>query len=245
MLQPPPHLLESAAQTSEIHFAWDDWDTEAVEERPDDALVGVLQRLSDRAIVALTTAMAEWIVFRFEPLTRDRRPWQYLEAAWAAGADWRYCSGTWESVAAEEEWQGPVRGTLGATMMGLDEVLYAARLGEDLTDGARWVSNIALHVLPHPDRFRTWRDRALQRLAALYPRNGDEPIGDPVPREALDLTREFNAAETEALVNLFLRSVDYRANPFLAAPAELVEAGFTGTPYVFDLSRDREERLFH
>lgn len=243
MLDLTRHLLSSGAQTTEIRFQWDDWNTEVVEELPDDLFIDSLRRISDRAVLALTVATAEWVVYRFEPLNDDRCPWQFLEAVWAAGVDWRYLSETWDSQTGEEEWNGPVRGTLRASMMGVDDVVYAARLGQNLTPGALWVSNIATHVLPVAEPFREWRDRALRRLAVLYPRNEDDLIGEVVPREALDLAREFRISETEILTNEFLRRLDYKQNSFLALPDELLQDGFTGTPYVFDILKDREERL--
>ena|SRR2546422_5752856 len=242
MLPVPRHLVVSEAQTTVIRFTWDDWDTEVVEEQPDDALVDALQRTSDRAILALTIAMSEWIVFRFQPLEEQPLPSQFVEAAWAAGADWRYVSETWDAVVDTDGWVGPVKGPLSAAMMAVDNVISAARLGEDLTDGARWVSNIAVHVLPRPELFRRWRGQAVARLALLYPRQDVDMIGDVVPREALDMAREFLVEETETLVNQFLATLDYGANPFLASPEALVEAGFTGAPYTFDLARDREQR---
>jgi hypothetical protein len=237
------HLTGSGAKTPEIRFEWDDWNTEAVEERPDDPLVEGLRRVSDRAILALAIGMAEWVAYRFEPLTDDRTPWQFLGAVWAAGVDWRYLSETWDSQTGEEDWSGPVRGALKASMMAIDEVVYSARLGGNVTNGARWVSNIATHVLPTAEPFREWRDRTLERLAVLYPRHEDDLIGEVVPREVLDLEREFRVSETEVLINHFLRSLDHNGNPFLALPEELLQDGFTGTPYVFDILTDRRERL--
>ena len=155
MLETPQHLRRSKVQATEIKFVWDDWDTEAVEELPDDAFSASLERISDRAILALTTAIAEWIVYRFEPVNDDRLPWQFLEASWAAGAKWAYLAETWDGETEEEQWRGPVRGVIRAAMMGIDEVIYAARLGERLTYGSCWVNNIALHVLPGSRHFRS------------------------------------------------------------------------------------------
>jgi hypothetical protein len=244
MLEYPGHLLLSGVQSRAIRFPWDDWNTESVEEAPDDFFVEALSGVSDRAVLALTTAIAEWVVYRFEPLNPDQLPGQFLEAAWAAGVNWGYLSEIWDSVADPDKWNGPVRGPVAASMMAVDEVLHAARLGENLKTGSRWASNIAAHVLPRPEPFREWRDRVVQRLAVLYPRDDDDLIGDVVAREVFDLTREFRLAETESLINRFLRSLDYSSNPFLVSPAEFVEAGLKGTPYVFDLLRDREERLY-
>ena len=59
-----------------------------------------------------------------------------------------------------------------------------------------------------------------------------------VPREALDVRSEFDRAETEQLVNRYLRGLDFHANRFLKSPVEMKESGFPGTPYVFNMEED-------
>ena len=129
-------------------------------------------------------------------------------------------------------------------MMALDYALEVARLGGDVSVGARWISNIATHVLPDPAAFLEWRNAVTVRLIALFPRSTEDEIGDAVPREALDLSRDFDTGEIEPLVNRLLRDLDYHDHPFLASPEDLARAGFRGRPYVFEVSRDRVERKF-
>jgi hypothetical protein len=54
-----------------------------------------------------------------------------------------------------------------------------------------------------------------------------------VPREAFDLSVPFDVEKTPASIDRFLRQVDYRANPFLQTPEEMLEDGFEGVPYTF------------
>ena len=243
MLPVPVHLKVADLQSPVVRFHWDDGDTEQVEERPDEPFVDALRRMSDRAILALTVAMAEWIVFRFQPFADVSLPSHFLEAAWAAGADWRYHSEAWDAIVDAERWTGPIKGPVSAAMFAVDVASQGYRVGDDLTDSALSVSNIALHVLPQSERFRDWRDRSVARLTVLYPRNENDAIGPVVPREVFELTREYDSEYTEQFLNGLLRSLDYHANPFLASPETLKETGFVGKPYTFDLARDREERL--
>jgi hypothetical protein len=187
--------------------------------------------------------MAEWIVFRFQPFTDITLPSYFLEAVWAAGTDWRYQSEAWDAIADTDEWTGPIKGPVSATMFAVDVASQGYRTGEDLTDSALSVSNIALHVLPQPEQFRDWRDRSVARLIALYPRKEDDPIGVAIPREVFDLTREDGSEHAERFLNGLLGSLDHHANPFLAGPEMLKETGFVGEPYAFDLARDRKQRL--
>src|SRR5262245_7101342 len=235
--------LAPEIQSRDVRFFWDDWNTEVVEEAPDDWLVEHLAMMSDRAAIALASAMSEWVVYRFAPLSDDPHPRQLLEAAWASGADWRYQAETWESVTRNQPWQGPVRGPLGAAMAALDYQLELGRLGGDVSVGARWISNIARHVVPVVGQFREWRDAAATRLIDLYPRSAEDPIGDAVPQEALDMTRDFRVEETEDLMNRFLHTLQPRGHLFLASSEQLVRAGLTRR-YSFTLHHDRTERRY-
>jgi hypothetical protein len=83
----------------------------------------------------------------------------------------------------------------------------------------------------------------MTRLQNLYPLNSEEKLGEVVPQEALDPTLDFQIEQTEPFVNRFLRSLDYRTNPFLNSPEQMLDRGFKGTPYVFNIEEDRKARF--
>ena len=74
----------------------------------------------------------------------------------------------------------------------------------------------------------------------------NDPLGEVVPREALDSTLAFVVEDTEGLIDRFLRGLDYSQGPtgngFLMLPTEMAAEGFTGTPYRFDIAQDRHQR---
>jgi len=75
------------------------------------------------------------------------------------------------------------------------------------------------------------------------PRAPKDPLGDPVPREALDPEIEFRMDQIEALINRFLRGLDPTSNPFLNSADRMREERFVGEPYLYDLTADRIRRL--
>lgn len=240
VLQPPRWVQVPGIQDEKIRYLWDDWDVEAVDMPLNPALQKRLVALSNRAIVAFTIGTAEWIVYRFAGLSTDLRPSQYLEAGWAQLVDFRYSEQTEIDFA---EWRGPVRGPLG---IAIRRVLYAVQQAAVAGDPA-WragrAAKLAQHVLPSARPFDDWQERVLDRMRELWPASADNPLGDVIPREALDPEITFDPTRTESLVRAFLARLDWRENPFLLDPETLVERGLEGTPYSFDAEAERRRRL--
>jgi len=95
MLLVPRYLREVAIASSEIRYEWDDWNVEQAEEPIDDDLYARLESVTLRATVAFTIATAEWIVHRFDTLSRINCRC-ILESAWAQVVSWHYAAVTWE-----------------------------------------------------------------------------------------------------------------------------------------------------
>jgi hypothetical protein len=202
----------------------------------------MLNGLSQRAIIAFVNATAEWIVYRLEIFTDTTAPHQYLEAAWAQVADWRYGAFTWEEYALNDAWTGPVRGPIGIAMIRVLHAVDQTKENGYPELAAAWITNLATHVMPDPASYLKWRSEVMKRLETLYPRNLLDTLGDVVPRQAVDPGFAFQPEHTESLFNEFLARLDYRKNPFLNNPNKMLQDGFEGTPYVFDLERDRLRR---
>jgi hypothetical protein len=98
-------------------------------------------------------------------------------------------------------------------------------------------------VLGNSKPYVRWRDFVLARFEKLYAVDPRDELGDVVPREAVDLDVDFEPTDTERMVNNYLLSIDYSANPLLNTPEIMLQIGFEGTPYVFDLLEDRRKRI--
>jgi hypothetical protein len=169
-------------------------------------------------------------------------PTQYLEAAWAQIVDWRYGALTWEERVNRGEWIGPVKGPIGTAMLRVMYAIQQVRENAFPELRAAWITKLASYIMPDQAPNYRWREEALRRLALWYPRDPTETLGDVVPRQALDPDSGFNPEHAEALLNDFLASLNYEANPFLNSPAKMLELGFKGTPYRFNLEAERQRR---
>jgi hypothetical protein len=236
------YIRDANVQHRTIRYEWDDWNEEQAEEPLDEPLLARLKNLSWRAVVAFTCATAEWIVHRYEPLSDDPLPLQNLEAAWANIVDFYYCGAVWEDYVDESDWTGPVRRPLYIAMLRVDYALQAIISDGDPEIRGTWISSLANYVLADPKPYVSWRRRILERLEALYPMDPADKLGDVVPREALDPDYDFRLDQTEPLVSRFLSGLHPAANPFLNSPEKMLELGFEGTPYAFEIEKERQAR---
>jgi hypothetical protein len=238
----PDYVRAANIQDPVVRFTWDDWDMRGLELPVDADLSARLRRISQRADVAFALATAEWIVHRFSLFGNDLVAWQFLEAAWAQVVHWRYRSLNWDGDVNPREWSGPVRMPVWRALTLTEFSISEAEQDGSPFIGAGLIASLATHVLADPTPYLEWRDRIMRRLETAYALDGAETLGEVVPREALDPDFDFNPAHTESLVNRFLGGLDYRTNAFLNAPENMLIQGFKGTPYTFDIARDRKGR---
>jgi hypothetical protein len=92
---------------------------------------------------------------------------------------------------------------------------------------------MARFVLPHPEPFESWWQRALERLSLRHPKSEEGPndVGRPIPRCALDPSVSYEADEHRSLLAAFVAGLDPSENPLLATRDEMKSAGFSGEPY--------------
>ena len=101
------------------------------------------------------------------------------------------------------------------------------------------------HISPDKKDFQRWFAETVKKASDTFPcRYGydgsislkgaydcsDDP---PVPREFFfDEDFQYTPETAKQKNNAFLQSLDYRINPYLRSPEEMLEAGFVGTPYM-------------
>jgi hypothetical protein len=130
--------------------------------------------------------------------------------------------------------------------MALDQLSLALekeRDDEDPSSSSAELDKLTRYLLTDPTPYVRWRNQIIERFEKLYRLNTEERLGDVVPRQAIDPDFDFPPGQTETLVNEFLRQIDYTANPLLNTPEMMLEDGFDGAPYVFNLEEDRRKRI--
>lgn len=247
----PNYLKSVHVQDSSLHYEWEDRRT-LVLESPNEELVVRLKGLSYRAALAFACGSAEWIVYRFAKLCDDPAPWNYIEAAWALIIDDHYVgysnSNGWD-METEIGWRGPVKGPIRKSLKDL-EIAFEQLASEYFADPAAFAARFTVLVryfMPDPAPYDQWCEQVLRRFEALYPQNPKDPLGDVVPRQAVDIGFDFEVEQTEGLIILFLASLDPWLNSFLSFSGSMLEhfdgtEDFHGTPYMFDIKADRKLR---
>jgi len=248
----PPYIVAAAVDSRELRFKWDDWRASQDFEYQPDEVLERLAKISLRAKITAAIGMYEWIMWRFRLVSNDPTPLQVAEAAWCANVRRDYM--VYDEFD-RDDWMGPVRGPLWCAMTWLMPMMF---LGDDNLDewesGISYLARLANHVLPNPAVFREWLDGSINRLLELYPAVAEDPFGNLfgeneearrgplVPREVLATDSEFRPDMTRSLIDRFLRTVDYRSNPFLNSPEAMLSNGFDGAPYAFNTHDDRKRR---
>lgn len=210
-LKPPRYIPVREISNIDIRHRWDDYDPYSLFPEPPLDIVLILSKMSDRAKFAFAIGCAEWVVYRFKNLSDDPRPMQFIEACWAAEMSNEFES---PDESDEEEWEGSIRGPIDLALMTILNTFYGSEDGNAEEDAA-FAAMIPPHVLPDPEIFISWRDRVLSSLAGTYPYSAKDPLGDPVPRESLDVTITLHAVKRAELVKTYLLSLPKKGNPFL------------------------------
>jgi|SRR5262245_7395626 len=238
MLAKPDHIRRADVDSQPITYEWHDWHCWDYCEPVDKEFVSACSVLEPAAISALTIAEGEWLLFRFDRVSKDPKPYSYLESAWCANVD-RYYS--WPIELPREDWQGPVRRPLQMGVILVNHPLYELEDGDNAMSQPALMSKLIEHVLPDPSAFLAWRSKCLVRLQQFYRLEVRDPFEDLfdehttpilVPREVFDPELEFRPEMARELVERFLRSVDYANNPFLLTPEQMRAEGFEGVAYV-------------
>lgn len=238
----PNYIRKAGIQDEDISFLWDDWNVEETIGEPDQSLLKQLRKISQRANAAFSLAMLEWVIYRFEAVFHDPFPYQYLEVAWAMTIDSRYSKVNWDCFVSEN-WDGPVKGAIISAVDYAISAIHQMEEDEDVSIEVARMSKLAMHVISNPAPFERWQEWALQQLETLYPMDEEDALGEVVPRAAFDPEYNFDISQTEQLVNQFLKQLDPQKNPYLASPDDMLEFGFEGTPYSFDLEKERQDRI--
>jgi len=230
-----PHYIANQSQPSPVlNYVWDitrggrDFQYNPTE------IIDKMFNATMRSRIALCIGIHEWIVWRYHRLSGDIRPLQIAEAAWCGNIKSAYM--IYYELDIDES--GPITSVLFNSMVSVGSVLKYTSEWEDLwVEKLAYLVRMAMHVLPNPKPFENWLETITDRLLLLYPAPEDDPFedlfndheeerrGPLVAREAIDPSFDYHPDLAPQLLDKFLRSVDYKNNPFLRSPEELMELG--------------------
>lgn len=232
MLAIPDYIRRLEIADATVAYGWNDADPGSIH-RQDDRLATIIARTTDRGVVALSCGFAEWIAWRLHKRTDVLVLLNEIEAVWAGIIDWHYLGPLNRSGSGpkRKESQGPVLGPVFSTFYLLGDVVWRAKRRHYSGEASSCLSTLAAHMLPDPQPFLEWRGEAIKRLSTFYPFALESRVGPRVPREALDPDCAFQSDMADEQLARFLRSLDYKRNPFLRSPDEMIADGFEGTPY--------------
>lgn len=244
----PAHIVAASIAGTPIDFAWDESDTEQYYvDKTSDQLSSKIRLISPRGQLALAAGIAEWLIWRFEGMSDFVDGRDYVMATWAAVVDFRYLI---EWVEPEDRpLNGPILKPQWIAAYELDEVFLLVQERSPSALEVGYLAFFAHHVLGRHEAYKTWLEQVMKRLALLSPIpettrewfkdtiHTAEQIaaydwGTPVPRAALDTTREYDMANAPADLDAYLRSLDPAHNRFLVDAATLREQGLAA-PYTF------------
>ena len=217
---------------AEKFYAWEEQNLRLLE---------AILKIDFKARMGLGTALAEWLVWRFEGQADLELAHQAIEACWAAVVHPAYCKPlgfepktvpTLSKVAAVD---GPLR--IGLSILRETRGRYA-KGKPDLASSVGKLALLDQHVIPAQKEFEAWLKAILARTAKALPAGPipdsevfDPTAGTPVAREFF-FDPEFKPKESNRkALQAFLAKLDPKKNPFLRTPAEMKKEGFTGTPY--------------
>jgi len=108
------------------------------------------------------------------------------------------------------------------------------------------LSMLARHLMPNRELFDKWFVETIRKTVETFPclydygdldEDDKDAVYDcsadaPVPREFF-FNPDFQYSEEAAkpVLNAFLQSLDYKNNPWLRTPEDMLAKGFKGTPY--------------
>lgn len=215
--QPPRHIADAHLPTTPPAYRWDDQvEEETMFHQP--RIAHRIAAMTDRAALAFSLGAIEWTLWRLHRELPDEGVFDFLDAAWAALADWSYLE-TFD-MPDWEEFDVPVGGPLAESFFCLQEAFGNARDGKPFMHMPVTLSEVALRVCGREEAFKAWRRAIIERLVEQHPMDLAAPLGRPLPRDVVDPAYTPSPEADAARVAAYVEALDFDANPYLGRPGE-------------------------
>ena len=210
-----------------------------------------LNKMGYKASIGFAAALLNLVLLRFDGHPDLSKEFvddvnNRIDSIFAAAVDPLYGQILKYGTHSEVPTEGPIHGPCS---IALDKIMYVSlEYNFKCHYIHRHLVGLVLllnHIDPDNKAFNEWLASTIKETASMFPCSynyENEKISEddeydyssepPVPREFfLDEDYQYTPETARQKINVFLQSLDYRSNPHLRSPEEMLEAGFAGTPY--------------
>lgn len=244
-----PKILDNAEfLTEKVTFKWDetriDYFTYKVK---DNKLVDTLWLLNHKATLGLTAACSEWIFWRLSKIKNVDAALNAIEPLWLGLIDKQYIK-NWKYTGSRGD----------TTYFNIIWIIFTCHffIRDNYIKGDHQIQfrvmniiKLARHVTSDKHMFDNWLNDCINRSIKLFPTLYDRgrtlggiTIGYDSSTE-LAIPREFyfepgfdyETADIDGLLEKYINEVDHSNKVFFWSATELIEQGFQGIPYKYEL----------
>lgn len=210
--------------------------------------------INHKATFGIATALMEWVYWRVSRHIEIPTFLPIIESQWAAIIDKHYSfHKDFENTSLIDEDFNPAVQPIWVMLFVLNSPKYSYFNGRFLINVAvDKLAVLARHISPDKKFFDSWLSHVLKKAAKLFPaqysyhevienrkeyfnKSYDSSDESAIPREFFfEPDYDYNVANNHLLINKFLSSLDYKNNPNLNSPEQMIAEGFAGTPYQYE-----------
>lgn len=250
----PSILNNEAFLDAPLDYKWDENASDFFGVDAKNVKLGIaLWALNHKSTYGLVAALSEWIYWRLSRHINIPTIIPVLESHWASVIDKDY-SYYWES---DED--HIIRSVHDPVNEPIWTMLYILNAPRGNYYNGRFIINskvdklamLARHITPGKKLFDNWLSNIIRKGAVFFPaeydraeiikcrrlykgKSYDSSHESAIPREFFfEPDYDYATADNAQLINQFLSTLDYQNNPYLNSPQDMIEAGFTGTPYQY------------
>jgi|GEM_PF-2414416 len=205
---PVAHITETA-----LDYQWDSESPFSLINQGSIKIIRKLEKLSNRGLVAYSIGCGEWVIYRISKVLDDLLPYYYMEAFWS------YVMGHQELFEYppeldHENWMSYERSPVDCAISSIMNVIYLSEYYDPPVSEAARIAELAKHVLSDRTLFIEWEGKVIDRLLKNSPRIEDDPEGEPIPRQLMDISFEYDKYSKERLIEINFKGRDFSSNPF-------------------------------
>jgi len=230
MLARPKYIEDAGILGSPVSYSWKPYQGIAIAATYPKNVEKIVRGLTLRATLVLGVGIGEWLRWRLDGLTSYHQCPRYVDALWARTVNGLYLKN--DHLERPEDKGDPAMGAMLALEQGLYNLLV--KVSYDEPERAQSVAELiplVRYTMKDTLAFDNWLKVLLKRFSDNFKIDEDNRGGSLVPRGFLDPTVPLNPESVPKRLDEQMRQIEWKGNPFLASPKEMLAEGFEGKPY--------------